>query len=877
MVTPLESLKQKYMKDPDIIPEEGQDKEKLVEALAQQQIRQRKNNDRAFELLTKAGSGQIADPGGGSKEGGDAAMYRLTEFVQKPVEKNDSLPAQWGDPTKKHLKIMNRPFNVIDKEDANKIELKPPPKYEGEIHEKELSELKSMQKLLDNEELVNRITAQDEKLMDPFKRYLRDNDLEIDSEEIAKINKDTSTIVHKFKFFYNRPRPHQVSDDIDEFENVAGKSPSYPSGHSTNTAVVAELLADKFPEHAETFRQMGREIGLNRVIAGLHYPTDHIAGLELAEQIIPLLIDKKITKSDEFMGELFKYMQHRAELLKDMTQIGTQDILDGVRISKAERKRRSVPSLTKKAKENLKKYGYENIKVADQKEWVSTKSNKDGSRNIIHPEAETDGTYEIIGNISPDGNTLKITEAAFRFEDEDLEKRIFITPNGKPVTGGGIKSGGMTEDMFGHDSKLYEGGVEKLISLEEQSNLEDMRRTSEAELDDTEGEITSKQRPAFNRFLKDIGYEYGDSLDTIQKKAIEEGTFTEGGENDIINYISAKLTHELEQAEIETNKKETKRKQASGKFSPVEDIDPIIRPYYDAIKDTYEDLITNKKTGKTAIDKGILKNKFVNFLVPKITDLQNNKNLGSLGDRFKKITAVLNDIRSKLDKNEDPIKMARPILVKATQDIIPTSIGGSAPDTPDSKEDLYQEIKKLKQEIDNLKDGTKDETKARKLIEKNQKLRDLLKELKAKDEEPKPKEKRSESKLKNEMIANFTEDDLAFYIGSKSIKDMIATQQKQLLTEGEIDKKNPWTLKTGEPYIYRHPLQSIFNSLPDEQKNKIKENLNLKIAELAKEEVPKDLTDNDLGEILKANKEFKKLADKFDSESKRKAKAEEKN
>jgi hypothetical protein len=176
VVTPLESLKQKYMKDPDIIPEEGQDKEKLVEALAQQQIRQRKNNDRAFELLTKAGSGQIADPGGGSKEGGDAAMYRLTEFVQKPVEKNDSLPAQWGDPTKKHLKIMNRPFNVIDKEDANKIELKPPPKYEGEIHEKELSELKSMQKLLDNEELVNRITAQDEKLMDPFKRYLRDND-----------------------------------------------------------------------------------------------------------------------------------------------------------------------------------------------------------------------------------------------------------------------------------------------------------------------------------------------------------------------------------------------------------------------------------------------------------------------------------------------------------------------------------------------------------------------------------------------------------------------------------------------------------------------------------------------------------------------------
>ena len=45
MVTPLESLKEKYMKDPEIIPEKGQSKEDLAEALAQQQIRQRKNND----------------------------------------------------------------------------------------------------------------------------------------------------------------------------------------------------------------------------------------------------------------------------------------------------------------------------------------------------------------------------------------------------------------------------------------------------------------------------------------------------------------------------------------------------------------------------------------------------------------------------------------------------------------------------------------------------------------------------------------------------------------------------------------------------------------------------------------------------------------
>ena len=50
MVTPLEALKQKYMKDPDIIPAEGEDKEPIAEAMAKQQVRQRENNDRAFEL-----------------------------------------------------------------------------------------------------------------------------------------------------------------------------------------------------------------------------------------------------------------------------------------------------------------------------------------------------------------------------------------------------------------------------------------------------------------------------------------------------------------------------------------------------------------------------------------------------------------------------------------------------------------------------------------------------------------------------------------------------------------------------------------------------------------------------------------------------------
>ena len=335
MVTPLEALKQKYMKDPDIIPAEGEDKEPIAEAMAKQQVRQRENNDRAFELLTKAGSNEVdSGSSGGAKEGGDAAMYRLTEYVQKPVEKNTELDRKiWGKPKKQHLKIMNRPLEVIDKEDADKISLDPPPVFGSEEHDSEIEDIKSLKKLLDQEAIFERIEKQDSDLLSPFNKFLRDNDLEIDRENFMKIMRDVNTIIFKLKYYFNRPRPHQYSE-LDEIENVGGKSPSYPSGHSTTGAVAAELLSEQFPEHAETFRVIGTEIGYNRVIAGLHHMSDHLGGLNLASQIIPLVIDTKITKSDEFMNELFKYMKHREELFKDMTQIGTQDILDGVRIDK---------------------------------------------------------------------------------------------------------------------------------------------------------------------------------------------------------------------------------------------------------------------------------------------------------------------------------------------------------------------------------------------------------------------------------------------------------------------------------------------------------------------------------------------------------------
>ena len=329
-----DSYRDKLLKNPDIIPPKGQRKEDVVDALIKQKLRQKDNNKRANNLL----NAEIADPGGGSKAGGDSAMYRLSEFVQKPIEAaEDDLPPIWGKPKDSHIKKANRLIELVDI-DPDKVKIDDPPKHKSKKHLAELKFIKQFKDKLDDEDFRDEVSLQDDDLEEPFKRYLRDKELELSSDEkdnLEQIHRDTSTLVHKFKIFYNRQRPHQADDDIDEIENTAGKSPSYPSGHSANAYMMGEYLANKFPEHADEFRNIGKRIGLNRVIVGLHYPSDHIAGVELGQQVvrgIPGMTDVK--KSDGFMDELFKYMEHRADLFKDMTQIGTQDILDGVRINK---------------------------------------------------------------------------------------------------------------------------------------------------------------------------------------------------------------------------------------------------------------------------------------------------------------------------------------------------------------------------------------------------------------------------------------------------------------------------------------------------------------------------------------------------------------
>lgn len=88
---------------------------------------------------------------------------------------------------------------------------------------------------------------------------------------------------------YQRPRPPLQDSSINPVAPIPS-SASYPSGHATS-AVLWALLLDQFaPDLGDPLIARARQIGEDRVIAGVHFPTDVAAGEKLARFIARRLL-----------------------------------------------------------------------------------------------------------------------------------------------------------------------------------------------------------------------------------------------------------------------------------------------------------------------------------------------------------------------------------------------------------------------------------------------------------------------------------------------------------------------------------------------------------------------------------------------------------
>jgi hypothetical protein len=92
-----------------------------------------------------------------------------------------------------------------------------------------------------------------------------------------------------YKLKYNRARPVQVWSALAPAIATPGH-PSYPSGHATQSWLIAFCLQEAVPALGETARSIADRIAHNREVAGVHWPSDSAAGRKIAEAVFAILV-----------------------------------------------------------------------------------------------------------------------------------------------------------------------------------------------------------------------------------------------------------------------------------------------------------------------------------------------------------------------------------------------------------------------------------------------------------------------------------------------------------------------------------------------------------------------------------------------------------
>ena len=107
---------------------------------------------------------------------------------------------------------------------------------------------------------------------------------------IRRTTADVGPIIGREKNFYNRPRPFTVAKGktcVSTY-NLAPNG-SYPSGHSTGGWTWTLVLAELVPSRAGQIIGRGRAFGESRVVCGVHFPSDVVAGETIATAVMSAL------------------------------------------------------------------------------------------------------------------------------------------------------------------------------------------------------------------------------------------------------------------------------------------------------------------------------------------------------------------------------------------------------------------------------------------------------------------------------------------------------------------------------------------------------------------------------------------------------------
>ena len=186
---------------------------------------------------------------------------------------------------KRTKKVEEKPQYKFFPMNAHKRIKLPPPTFDLQ---KEADKIKPFMEKRTSEDEES-IRNHDEHSFYAVEQYCRENDLEFDYDENKALVDEARDIIKHFKDKFNIDRPHEIDRSIRPMDSTTNKTRSYPSGHATQSMIVALYTAQKHPTHKKQLIEKGKEGGLGRIKAGFHYIPDYIVGNLLAQKLMMII------------------------------------------------------------------------------------------------------------------------------------------------------------------------------------------------------------------------------------------------------------------------------------------------------------------------------------------------------------------------------------------------------------------------------------------------------------------------------------------------------------------------------------------------------------------------------------------------------------
>ena len=213
------------------------------------------------------------------------------DYVKELLKKCKSVAEDLNDLT--HPKVDDKPVqNIVG--DWKKIDVKAPSENDSPETKRELEMMTELFKQR-NSAVEESVKNHDQETFYGIEAYLMKYNLEYDKKDISELKKAGSGVVRHYKNKFQRPRPYELAKemnmDFDSMELISDsmKTPAYPSGHSLQSRLIAEYYGKLYPKHKDNLIELADECGYGRVVAGWHYPSDHIMSVKIADKLINMV------------------------------------------------------------------------------------------------------------------------------------------------------------------------------------------------------------------------------------------------------------------------------------------------------------------------------------------------------------------------------------------------------------------------------------------------------------------------------------------------------------------------------------------------------------------------------------------------------------